>query len=44
MKSSRSIDEFWTYSELAFVSLHGILAQEIDEPSDIGYFHVPFKQ
>ena len=39
MKSSRSIDGFWTYSELAFVSLH-----EIDELLDIGYLHVPFKQ
>ena len=29
---SRSIDELWTYSEVAFDSLHGIFAQKINPP------------
>ena len=30
---SRSVDELWTYSEVAFDSLHGIFAQKINPPS-----------
>lgn len=29
---SRSVDELWTYSEVAFDSLHGIFAQKINPP------------
>lgn len=33
MELSRSIDQLWTYSEVAFDSLHGIFAQKIRFPS-----------